>query len=624
MCGICGIIHDDPERPVDRGVLEAMNRTMTHRGPDDKGFFYGRGSGLAMRRLSIIDVEGGHQPLLSEDGRVVAICNGELYNFKELRRELESRGHLFRTRSDAEILPHLYEERGAGLVDPVNGMFGLAVWDEKERSLVLARDRMGEKPLYYARAGKSFLFGSELKAILAHPEVVRRIDRSSLAKYLAHDYVPAPHTIIEGVAKLEPGQLLVWRAGRLEKKNYWDLPRAAEAYVGEEEAASELLRLLEKSVAIRLASDVPLGVFLSGGIDSSSVLAMMARVRRPEEIKTFSISFAEKSFDESSWARRVAAHFGTEHRERMCTPAELLKLMPKVAELLDEPFADASIIPTYALAKFTREHVTVALGGDGGDELFAGYPTFQAERAAGLYAALPSFVRRGFIDRIVGLLPVSDENISFDFKVRRFIKGAAVPGPARHIVWLGAFSPAEQRDLFAVDPPGGVFEDAARHWESGAGFSRGNRLLYTYKKLYLAEDILTKVDRATMGVSLESRAPFLDHELVEFVAKLPYRMKLKGFTMKHLLKKAVGPLLPEGVAGRAKKGFGVPVAKWVKGPIREMVLDCLSVDRIKREGIFRAGAVSGIIKDHMSGRENSAKKIWSLLMFERWLERWGS
>lgn len=624
MCGICGIIHDDPGRPVERHLLEAMNRTMIHRGPDDEGYFIGRGSGLAMRRLSIIDVEGGHQPLFSEDGHIAAICNGELYNFKEVRRDLESRGHVFRTRTDVEVLPHLFEERGIQAPTFLNGMFGLAVWDERNRTLLLARDRMGEKPLYWTHQQGMFLFGSELKAILAHPEIEVRTDPAALSKYLAYEYIPAPHTIAQGISKLEPGQRLVYRNGRVEVDLYWNIPRARdEQGISEVAAAEELLRLLELSVKRRLVSDVPLGVFLSGGIDSSSVVAMMAKLRDPKEIKTFSISFAERSFDESTHARHVAEHFGTDHRERMCTPADLLRLLPQVTAFLDEPFADPSIIPTYALSRFTREHVTVALGGDGGDELFAGYPTFQAEKVARIYNALPGVVQRRLIEPMARLLPASDEDISFDFKVKQFLKGAAIRDASRHMVWMGGFSPAELLDLLAFDPPEALFEDAQRHAAVALPASRGNRLLYLYKKLYLAEDILTKVDRASMGTSLESRAPFLDHELVEFVAQLPYRMKLHRLTMKHLLKIAVGPLLPQGIAGRSKKGFGVPVAKWVKGPLRELILDHFEVERIKREGYFRPGAVTQIVRDHLSGRVNNAKKIWPLLMFEQWLERWG-
>lgn len=625
MCGICGIIHDDPGRLVDRHLLEMMNRTMVHRGPDDEGYFFGRGSGIAMRRLSIIDVVGGHQPISSEDGRIFAVCNGEIYNFQELRQELEGRGHVFKTRSDTEVLPHLYQEHGEDTPTKLNGMFGLAIWDEPARTLILARDRMGEKPLYWTCQNGMFVFASELKAILAHPEIESRTDRAALSKYLAYEYIPAPHTIIEGIFKLEPGHMLVFKDGRVEVRSYWDIPSGDE-YRGltEDEAARELLRLLELAVKRRLISDVPLGVFLSGGIDSSSIVAMMARFVNPKDIKTFSISFAEKSFDESSHARRVAAYFGTDHREQMCTPNDLLKLMPMVGDFLDEPFADPSVIPTFALSNFTREHVKVALGGDGGDELFAGYPTYQAESFARGYMALPSFIRKGVIEPIARLLPVSDENISFDFKLRKFLKGVYVEGPSRHMVWMGAFSPEEEARLLAFDVPEGIFADVARLAKGYEKASAGNRLLYIYKRLYLAEDILTKVDRASMGTSLECRAPFLDHELVEFVARLPYGMKLKRLRMKHILKEAMSHVLPRDIVKRPKKGFGIPVAKWIKGPLKELVLDLLSIDRIRKEGFFRPEAVSQILTDHFSGRADNRQKIWTLIMFEQWFERWGT
>ncbi len=624
MCGICGIIHDDPDRPIDRDILAAMNATMVHRGPDDEGRYVGRGAGLAMRRLSIIDVAGGHQPMLSEEGSVVAVCNGELYNFREIRSELEGRGHAFRTHSDAEILPHLYGEVGAATPERLNGMFGLAVWDERERTLLLARDRMGQKPLYWTQRDGALLFASELKVLLAHPVVAPVVDRAALAKYLAFEYVPAPHAIIAGVHKLEAGHRLVWKRGAVTVEPYWSVPMGDDADpIAEDEAAERLRALLKRSVERRLISDVPLGVFLSGGIDSSSVVAMMAELRPPEQIKTFSIAFAEESFDESSYARQVAERFGTDHREQRCTPEQLMALLPTVTDLLDEPLGDASIVPTYALSKFTREHVTVALGGDGGDELFAGYPTFLAEEAARSYRRLPGFLRRGLIEPLARRLPVSDDNISFDFKVKQFLKGAAIDGIERHIHWMGSFSPVEQRDLLLEGPEDDPLEDVARYAAEVPDASPGNRLLYTYKRLYLAEDILTKVDRASMGVSLEARAPFLDPELVAFAAALPYRLKLRGRTMKHILKQSMDPLLPKRIAGRAKKGFGIPVAKWVKGPLKELFRETLAVDRIKREGYFRPGAVSKLLRDHFDGRADNRKKLWTLFIFERWLERWG-
>ncbi len=622
MCGICGIIHDDPGRPIDAALLGRMNATLLHRGPDDEGSWIGRGAGLAMRRLAIIDVAGAKQPMASEDGRVQAVVNGEIYNFVALRDALRAGGHRFLTQGDAEVLPHLYEEHGVSLPEKLDGMFGLAVWDERERRLLLARDRMGEKPLYWFHAEGMLLFGSELKAILQHPSVERRIDGTSLQHYLTHEYIAAPRTIFEGVQKLEPGQRLSYRNGRVELDSYWEAPGERSGRdVAEEEAAEELISILSNAVRNRLVSDVPLGVFLSGGIDSSSVVAMMARHRPAGQIRTFSIRFDERSFDESAHARAVSRHFGTDHLELPCTAADLLDLMPAVACLLDEPFADASIIPTSALSRFTRRHVTVALGGDGGDELFAGYPTFQAERLAALYRRIPKTLQRGVIERLGRWLPASDENISFDFKVKQFLRGVGFPAPERHVAWMGAFTAAELPGLLAEPLAADPAEDARRHLEQAASAS-GNGLLHLYQKLYLAEDILTKVDRASMGASLEVRAPFLDHRLVEFASRLPYELKLRGFTLKYLLKRAMGPLLPPRIAGRPKKGFGIPVAKWIKGPLRPLFTELLSAERIRQAGIFRPDAVSRLLSDHLAGRADHRKKLWTLFMFEQWRQRW--
>ncbi|MFA4974307.1 MAG: asparagine synthase (glutamine-hydrolyzing) [bacterium] len=624
MCGICGIIYDDPSRPVEREVLVRMNRTMSHRGPDDEGYYIADGAGLAMRRLAIIDVDGGRQPVMSEKGDVIALENGEIYNFEELRRELLSKGHLFKSRTDSEVIPHLYEEEGEGLPKRLNGMFGIAVWDSSKRVLLLARDRMGEKPLYWTKRDGALIFASELKAILAYGKGWRP-DRCAIQMYLAHEYVPAPHTIFEGVSKLEAGEMLLLKGGVLELRRYWSVPLGQERNdISETEAREKLLRLLSNSVKQRLVSDVPLGVFLSGGVDSSTILAMMARHMRPGDIKTFSISFSERSFDESHHARRVAGHFGTDHHEELCSPDSLIEILPKVTELLDEPFADPSIIPTYALSRFTREHVTVALGGDGGDELFAGYPTFQAERAANWYLKLPRAMRRSLVDPLARALTVSDENMSRHFLARQFLKGVERKDASRHPIWMGAFSDDELSELMIGGLACDVYSVEKRLYEEAFGSRGGNDLLYCYMRTYLAEDIFTKVDRASMGVSLETRAPFMAPEVVEFVSRLPYSMKLRGFRMKHLLKDAVSDLLPRGIAARPKKGFGVPIAKWVKGPLREMTLDLLSQGRMKREGFFDPEVVEGIVGDHFAGRADNRKKIWTLLMFQRWMERWGN
>lgn len=624
MCGICGIIHDDHSHPVERHILETMNCTMEARGPDDEGYFLGNGAALAIRRLSIIDVNGGHQPMSSEDGKIYSVCNGEIYNYKEIRAELKNKGHHFLTRSDVEILPHLYEEHGAGFLSKLNGMFGLAVWDEKNRALLLARDRMGEKPLYWTYQNGIFVFGSELKAVLAHPLIESTLDHASLSKYLAYEYIPAPHTIIKSVHKLEPGQLLIFRDGNITTRFYWNLPvRYEDAAISEEDAVAEITRLLHNSVKGRMISDVPLGVFLSGGIDSSVVASTMAKIVEPRNIKTFSVAFADKSFDESSYAKGVATFLGTDHREFTCTPGHLIDLLPSIVDFLDEPLGDASIIPTFALSKFARQDVTVALGGDGGDELFAGYPTFQAEKIFKFYKFLPRFVENNLIKPLVNILPSSDDNMSWDFKLKQFLKGARYELPLRHWAWSGSFTLDEQRNLLESPPSEDLYCDVNKHAHAARHLTVGNRLLYLYSKLYLAEDVLTKVDRASMAASLEVRAPFLDHELVEFVAYLPYRMKLRGFKTKYILKRAFKNSLPQNILNRPKKGFGIPVAKWIKGPLKKNMLDVFDLERIKTKGIFKPRAISVLLKDHFSGKVDNRKKLWTLFMFEQWLERWG-
>lgn len=622
MCGICGILFDDKSQRVDHKILSAMNQTMVHRGPDDEGIYIKGACGIAMRRLSIIDIEGGHQPLSNRNGSIHAVCNGEIYNYEELKEDLESRGHIFKTRSDAEVIPHLYEEYGSDFISKLNGMFGLAVWDERKRRLILARDRMGQKPLYYTKQNGVLLFASELKAILKYPGIKKEIDPVSLSKYLAYEYIPAPRSIIKGINKLEPGHMLIWQNQDISLKQYWDIPTDRILSIGVEEASNTLKDLLKKSVKRHLISDVPLGIFLSGGIDSSTITYMATKLLPQNQVKTFSMAFGEKSFDESSYARRVANHFGTKHFENTCTPEDLLSLLPKVKHFLDEPIGDASIIPTYALSKFTREHVKVALGGDGGDELFAGYPTFEADKLVRFYQFIPKFMQRGLVEPLARTIPVSDADISLDFKIKQFVKGASIPNEAKHFIWMGSFSPEEQKKILVETIKEETFDDVFRHLNKTKKADPGNDLLYLYKKLYLSEDILVKVDRASMACSLEIRAPFLDHHVVEFVSRLPYKMKLNGFTMKYILKRAMKDLLPSGIANRPKKGFGIPIAKWIKGPLKEMTLDLLNPDRIKRGGIFDANEVSKLLKDHLDSKVDNRKKLWTLIIFELWQEKW--
>jgi asparagine synthase (glutamine-hydrolysing) len=627
MCGITGIV--DSRGSVDSEVLQRMTNALRHRGPDDEGYYLndarasGPSVGLGFRRLAIIDPGGGHQPMASEDERLWLVCNGEIYNHQDLRRELEAKGHRFRTQCDVETLLHLYEEHGPDCVQKVNGMFALALWDTWNQTLFLARDRLGKKPLYYRDDGATFLFGSEVKALLQHPSCPRELDRRSLSKYLAYEYVPAPHCIIKGVRKLPAGHSLTWQNGRADLRRYWDLKVPAQASSGDESQLAEELRdRFKEAVRLRLISDVPLGVFLSGGLDSSSVVAMMAELRPAAQIKTFAIGFKEKSFDESSHARRVAEFFGTDHHEEILGAQTLLEILPKVWSLLDEPFADASVVPTYLLSRFTRQHVTVALGGDGGDELFAGYPTFKAHRLADYYR-VPRTLHERLIRPLAERLPVSHANFSFEFKLKRFLRGIGSRPEIRDQIWLGSFTPAEQRALLnGVSPEIDDYEDVVQAEKNCGSTGPLERLIYLYCKFYLQEDILTKVDRASMACSLEARAPFLDYTFVEFANSIPPNLKLRGLKTKYILKRAMRDKLPPDILARPKKGFGIPIAQWLRSDLKHMALDTFAEQRIRQQGLFDHRAVSRLLDEHLRGKKDHRKQLWTLLMFQSWFEEY--
>jgi asparagine synthase (glutamine-hydrolysing) len=611
-----------------------MSSTMVHRGPDDEGFVVRDTVGLAMRRLEIIDPPGGHQPIHNEDETIWIVFNGEIYNFPDLAGDLEARGHRFYTRTDTEVVVHAYEEWGEACVDRLNGMFGFALWDGKTRRLFLARDRMGIKPLYYAAVGRRFWFGSELKALLADPEVPRDIDLQALSDYLMLEFVPSPRSIFRHVRKVPPGHVLTWdqESGEHRLRRYWDVdltpseqPAARKSL---DEHAEELRAVLLRSVQRELISDVPLGVFLSGGIDSSSVAAMMAQLT-PGNVSSFSIGFNDPSFDESAHARRVAGHLGTNHHEQVLEPHMISDLVPSITERLDEPLADASIIPTYLLSRFTRGHVKVALGGDGGDELFAGYPTLQAHRLARYYELLPQPLHRYLVAPLVNRLPVSRDNVSFDFRAKRFVAGMGLPPAGRHITWTGSFPAAAQQELLSREVSGELADSdepdiVATHLQNSGVRDPLNQILYLDMKLYLEGDILVKADRASMMASLEARVPLLNSEFVEHVTKLPISLKLHGLRSKYVFKHAMKDLLPADILQRRKKGFGIPVGKWVRGPLKELFLSTLAADRVGREGFFDPRAVQLLMDEHLAGRRDNRKQLWTLFMFERWYETYGS
>ncbi|GAK51950.1 asparagine synthase (Glutamine-hydrolyzing) [Candidatus Moduliflexus flocculans] len=629
MCGICGIANYLETEAVEERLLISMRDALTHRGPDDSGLFVDGRVGLGHRRLSIIDLSTGVQPIHNEDSSCWIVFNGEIYNYRALRKELEQAGHRFYTNTDTEIILHLYEQEGEKMLQKLNGMFAFCIWDRPQQTLFLARDRLGKKPLYYTLNSSAFLFGSELKALLRHPSVSREIDFFSLSKYLTYEYVPAPHTLIRGVQKLKPGHSLTYRVQthELSTKKYWDIPIAEDAiaYMSEESYVEELLQLLREAVRDRLlSSDVPVGIFLSGGLDSSTIAALACEVS--QQVKTFTIGFDEASFDESRYANQVADVLGTDHHVDVLDIRKAHTLLPDIMNYLDEPIGDASIIPTYLLSRFTAQHVKVALGGDGGDELFAGYPTFQALRMIHYYNIFPPEIRNIF-HRAAAKLPVSHKNISFDFKIKQLLRGTGVSHEIMFFRWMGSFNEREKKALFHPDLQNAIahenpYSDLLDYVRESNLYETFERVLYLMTKLYLQDDILVKVDRATMANSLEARAPLLDTRFVEFAAKLPTQYKLHRLTTKYLLKKAALKVLPKEIVYRKKKGFGIPVAKWICEDMKGMFLHYLSPERLKKDGLFQYPFIEQLLYEHWALKKDNRKLLWTLLIFQMWKERW--
>jgi asparagine synthase (glutamine-hydrolysing) len=615
--GFCGDV-DLAGAPDADGVRRAA-RAIAHRGPDAEGFYFDGPAGLGHRRLSILDLESGDQPM-ERDGVVIAF-NGEAYDFALLRDELRGKGHAFTSRSDTEVVLRSYLEWGEGFPERVHGMFSLALWDSRRRKLLLARDRLGKKPLYYFLRGSRVVFGSELKALLAHGGVPRELDPESLVQYLASEYVPAPASILRGVRKLPAAHVAVFDERGFRIRRYWDLPAPSHEQVAADEAAAELVRLLDAAVAKRLVADVPVGVFLSGGVDSTSIAALAVRHKQP--LQTFSIGFVEESFDESPWAELASRRLGTEHVSQKFSGQDCLDLLPAAAAQLDEPFADPSFLPTLLLSRFTRRHVKVALAGDGGDELFAGYDPFLAHRPAALFARIPRPLR-GALQSLVHRLPASSRNMSLDFRLKQFLRGVDAAPSLRHASWIASFLPEE---IGALLQPGlrplasrevafrQVLEDAAR---SGARPGSVDEALRYYLTRYLADDILVKADRASMAASLELRAPFLDTRVVEFSARLPWRLKISLTRTKLILKRALRGTVPDEILRRPKKGFGIPVAAWIRGPLRPLIEELLSERALREGGLFDARAVRALLQAHLDGRADLRKPLWTLLMFQLW------
>ncbi|MEP7075350.1 MAG: asparagine synthase (glutamine-hydrolyzing), partial [Acidobacteriota bacterium] len=601
------------------------------------------GIALGVRRLAVIDLVTGDQPFFDETRSTVAVLNGEIYNFRELRTDLEKRGHKFFSRTDTEVLPHLYEEYGVKMVEKLNGMFAFAVWDSVCRRLFIARDRLGQKPLYYGKFNNQLIFGSEIKALLSHPNVRTSLDIEALREYLVFDCVPAPRSIYEGISKLPAGHSLVVENGEVRIESHWTLNHHKRSPIPSiDEAAEELRWLLDDATRMRLVSDVPLGVLLSGGIDSSTIAAF-AEMHSAQSIKTFCIGFEESGFDESSSARHVAEFLGTDHSEECLSAEHCANLLPEIAGWLDEPMSDPSMVPMFFLSRFVRSEVTVALGGDGADELFGGYPSYYAGKLIERYLKLPHFIRKNVIENFIKGLPTPREDIGLSFIAKRFVRALEITDPlARHFSYFGSFSPDEQESLFAPALRSQTYSDVCHparnlsnlcHFDTTTDTDNMVEIMqFLDMKVYLAEDILTKVDRSSMAVSLEVRSPFLDSRIAEFAAALPRNYKLKcdtmkfafGKTGKYVLKKAMEPILPASVVNRMKRGFVIPTGSWIKGAMNPLVRELLAPDRIKKQALFDPQYVERLLTEHETSTANHAKKLWSLLVFQLWTENWGT
>jgi asparagine synthase (glutamine-hydrolysing) len=620
MCGICGIVSGARDDRPDLEAVARMSRRLTHRGPDSDGLFERGPVALAARRLSIIDLAGGSQPIAGEDGSVVVVQNGEIYNYRELKRELEAAGHRFRTDCDTEVLVHLYEQEGEAFVERLRGMFAIALWDDKQRRLLLARDRFGIKPLYYRFVDGGLGFASELKSLLEQPGFDRAIDPQALSAYLAFNSIPAPLTIFSEARKLRPGTLLRWQDGGLREVRYArpePVPAEAVRRHPEPVLEEELRDVLRDSIRAHLVADVPVGVLLSGGLDSGAITALAA-AEAGEAVKTFSVGFEESGFDELARARLVAERYGTDHHELILRP-DAVDLIPKLVDAFDEPFGDSSALPTYLVSELASSQVKVALSGEGGDELFGGYYTYVADLLAPRLGRLATLAAP-----LVEALPSSDKRVGFDYKAKRFARAAANPDPlARHHAWKEIFSPANRAALLAGSDTGWDPVDLLRaRYAETAGAEPLARMQDVDLGIYLVDDLLVKTDRLSMAHSLELRVPFLDNRVAEFALALPTRMKVRGFAKKRLLRRALAPLLPDEVVRGRKQGFSIPLAAWLRGPLEPFAREVLAAPTLERQGCLDPAAVAPLLDRHCSGREDLSRQLWGLMALTLWFDRY--
>jgi asparagine synthase (glutamine-hydrolysing) len=636
MCGITGAVWTDYGHAIERDTLLRMTEVLRHRGPDDEGFYASdvqthaypgaiAGVALGHRRLSIIDVAGGRQPIANEDGTIWTVFNGEIYNFPDLRRRLQGSGHTLRTTSDTETIVHLYEDEGVEFLRHLEGMFALAIWDARRRQLVLARDRLGKKPLVYRAEHGRLLFASELKSLLEVPGVPREIDAGAVDEYLTYQYVPHPNTIFRGIRKLPPAHYAVYRDGRLSVGCYWQPDFSREVHRPAAEYKADLLRLLTAAVEKRLQSEVPLGAFLSGGVDSSIVVALMQQLAS-QPVKTFSIGFPVADFDETSYAHEVAKHLGTDHYLERVEP-DGVAILPRLVWHYDEPFADSSAIPTYYVAQMTRRHVTVALTGDGGDELFAGYDRYRAVKLAGWFDRLPRGVASLAAASWWQRLPTSPRQKSLARRMQRFAAALSQPPARRYYDWISIFNESRRAELYREEflgslPDSDPFEFLSRAFARCGGRDQVTAASLADLVTYLPCDLLTKVDTASMAHGLECRQPFLDHHVVELAAEMPLALKMRFWRGKRILRETFGGLLPPAIFRRRKMGFGVPLAHWFRHELRDFAREVLLDPATLGRGFFRPEAVEKLVNEHLSSVFDHSHRLWALLFFELWQRQW--
>ncbi|TMV07002.1 asparagine synthase (glutamine-hydrolyzing) [Ruegeria sediminis] len=629
MCGICGILRIDPSSEApDEGLAARMAATLAHRGPNDDGTWSDDHVALGFRRLSVIDLSyAGHQPMTNEDGTEVIVFNGEIYNFQELKKKhrLEERGHIFKSRTDTEVLIHLYEEMGLDMVAELNGMFAFAIWDSRSRELHLVRDRYGIKPFFYQSDEAYFRFGSEIKAIIADERVERKPSLQALHDFLTFNYIPGTQTAFEGILEVPPGHhMTVTAGGEISIKRYWDLHFRADAAMAEEHAVARSYELMDKALQRRLIADVPIGVFLSGGLDSSTLVALMHK-HVDEPVHTYSVGFEDQSFNELPYARIVADKFNTVHREVTVTADMVRGMLPKYLSFTDEPYGDGSAIPTYFVSELAKDEVVVVLSGEGGDEAFAGYDTHAAYNVYSQARKIPGFIRNGVVRPLVNLLPVSDKKLSFEFKAKRFLGGLDLPPAEAHLWWRIVLGEAEKFDLYAEGLANvAALQPSVRHFSAAFDHCGADeilsRLMYIDSTIFLPDDLMIKNDRMTMAHSLEARVPFTDPELTAFLATVPPHLKMKNRRKKHLMRRAMENDLPESILNKKKVGLEMPYSRWLKRELKDLMMRYLGPDNIARIGLFRPQAIQRLIDDHLNGRRDNGRPLWGLLNYVMWYE----